>query len=106
MPEDRLLQPEEAADMSEWFSLGEPSDRELWKSMYGFDHDCKCSEDVDSGNLESVPACFLEAVDQAFPALRKMRGYLFTIATAPISDVAALKSLAAAALNMPVSEEL
>lgn len=41
------------------------AEREMFARMYGFDHDCRCSQDYTEGNLETVTKCFLTLTAQA-----------------------------------------
>lgn len=40
-------------------------DREQFQAIYGFDHDCHCSQDYTDGKLAEVTQCFLTLTSQA-----------------------------------------
>lgn len=52
-------------------------ERELFQEMYGFDHDCHCSQDYSSGKVVTVTECFMElssdALDRAAEATYEAR---------------------------------
>ncbi|HWV44815.1 MAG TPA: hypothetical protein VN039_02130 [Nitrospira sp.] len=73
--------------------------RREWKAAYGFDHECSCATDVESGNVREVPVCYLGACSDAFDELRRVRAFLYCIATAPTKEAATLKALAAEAFH-------
>lgn len=39
--------------------------RERWNKLYGFDHDCHCSQDYTDGKLGQVTQCFMQLTSQA-----------------------------------------
>lgn len=39
--------------------------REKWVRLYGFDHDCHCSQDYTDGSLGTVTKCFMQLTSQA-----------------------------------------
>lgn len=59
----------------------EPTDEDLdtienaaeFKEKYGFDHECRCAEDWESGNLGVVAVCYLNMCRDALEALAKER---------------------------------
>ena len=65
-----------------------------WRAMYGFDHECSCATDVEEGKVRTVPACYLGAAADAFEELRRVRGFLFAIASSPSKEPEVLKLLA------------
>lgn len=73
--------------------------RREWHMAYGFDHECSCSTDIESGNVQEVPVCYLGACSDAFDALRRARAFLYCIATAPTKEPSTLKALAAEAFH-------
>jgi hypothetical protein len=102
-------------DESEFSFDGEPTDEEMeeviaklrkldqdrvndqqreWLTMYGFPHECSCASDVEEGNVQEVPVCYLGAAEQSFDALRRSRAFLYAIGTSPSQEPATLKALA------------
>lgn len=73
--------------------------RREWKLAYGFDHECSCATDAETGNVAEVPKCYLGACSDAFDELRRVRAFLYCIATAPTKEAATLKALAAEAFH-------
>lgn len=73
--------------------------RKEWQFMYGFDHECSCASDAESGNTGTVPVCYLGAAREAFENLRRVRGFLYAISTSPSEDPDILKALAAEAFS-------
>lgn len=73
--------------------------RREWQLAYGFDHECSCATDTETGNTAEVPKCYLGACSDAFDALRRARAFLYCIATAPTKEAATLKALAAEAFH-------
>jgi hypothetical protein len=41
------------------------SNREKWLEMYGFDHECRCSQDYTEGKVGQVTQCFMRLMSQA-----------------------------------------
>lgn len=41
------------------------AEREEFRRMYGFDHECTCSQDYSSGNTGTVTQCFMKLTSQA-----------------------------------------
>lgn len=39
--------------------------REKWVKLYGFDHDCHCSQDYTDGEVGTVTRCFMQLTSQA-----------------------------------------
>ena len=39
--------------------------REKWVALYGFDHDCHCSQDYTEGDIGTVTKCFMQLTSQA-----------------------------------------
>lgn len=73
--------------------------RREWRMAYGFDHECSCATDVENGNVQEVPACYLGACSDAFDELRRVRAFLYCIATAPTKEAKTLQALAAEAFH-------
>lgn len=73
--------------------------RKEWQFMYGFDHECSCAADVEEGRTSEVPICYLGAARDAFSNLRRVRGFLYAIATSPTKEAEILKALAAEAFH-------
>ena len=73
--------------------------RKEWYIMYGFDHECSCATDAEEGRTVEISACYAEACDNAFAALRRARGFLYAIATSPTKQAEILKALAAEAFH-------
>lgn len=65
-----------------------------WKAMYGFDHECSCATDMESGNTVTISRCYAGAADQAFDALRRARLFLYAIATTPSVRASTLRRIA------------
>ena len=71
---------------------------DLMKVLYGVEHNCRCGEDIEEGNIEEVPRCYLDMTDQAFRVLKRHRAFLSGIATSPSEDADTLKAMAEEAL--------
>lgn len=72
-------------------------DQRSWLAMYGFPHECSCAADVESGNIREVPVCYLGAAAEAFDHLRRVRSFLYAIATSPSNNPEVFQTLAAEA---------
>lgn len=71
--------------------------RKEWREAYGFDHECSCAVDIETGKTVEIPACYAEACDNAFASLRRARAFLYAIASSPSKEASILKALAAEA---------
>lgn len=69
-----------------------------WLRQYGFEHNCRCADDVETGNVGEAPECYLKAAHQAFEGLRSARAVLLAIAEADTDDADLLKQLATEAI--------
>lgn len=65
-----------------------------WKALYGFDHECSCASDLESGNTVTISKCYAGACDQAFEELRRARLFLYAIATSPSVRASTLRRIA------------
>jgi hypothetical protein len=45
---------------------------DLFRQKYGFDHDCTCANDWDTGNVGLVSVCYLGMVSDALDTLEKV----------------------------------
>lgn len=55
------------------------TEREEFNALYGFDHDCRCSQDYTDGRMAEVTQCFLkltsDALARCFNATYELRVY-------------------------------
>lgn len=65
-----------------------------WKLVYGFEHECSCAEEAANGEFTEITRCYAGACEQAFQELRRVREFLFAIATSPIQNVDTIKAMA------------
>lgn len=95
------LDPDEAEQMLRKLDQDRVNDTRLeWKAMYGFDHECSCAADIEEGNTLTIPACYGGAAAEAFDNLRRVRVFLYAIATSPTNEAGILKALAAEAFHV------
>ena len=73
--------------------------RREWQAMYGFDHECSCGTDTEEGNVVQIPMCYAGAAAEAFDNLRRVRAFVYAIATSPTKEASILKALAAEAFH-------
>lgn len=65
---DSILNPEPDPATTAFLDQEEAAfaqERAMFKRIYGFDHDCRCSQDYTEGNTETVTKCFLTLTGQA-----------------------------------------
>jgi hypothetical protein len=41
----------------------------------GIEHECTCDEDIENGDLELIPACYLRLLDKVIEGYEEMRLY-------------------------------
>lgn len=73
--------------------------RRAWQMAYGFDHECSCATDMEEGNTVVISRCYGGAAVEAFDNLRRVRAFLYAIATSPTEEASILKALAAEAFH-------
>ena len=100
-PEDAELDGEdEAAAIFRKLDQDRVNDARLeWQAMYGFDHECSCATDMEEGKTVTISACYAGAANDAFDNLRRVRAFLYAIATSPTKEAGILKALAAEAFH-------
>ncbi len=49
--------------------MDEVGSAEEFKARYGFEHDCRCEQDWDTGNLAVTAECFLNMIKDALTTL-------------------------------------
>jgi hypothetical protein len=106
--EDRELQPD-SPEANELFAYLEREfaadaeadnlEAEAFKAIYGFEHDCRCADDVRIGQTEVVPLCYLEMAETMTSELKRLRGVLHVIARADSESPALLARLARESLR-------
>jgi len=65
---EELLKPDSDPGVTAFLDQQEAEfaqEREAFRRIYGFDHDCHCSQDYTDGNTETVTKCFLTMTAQA-----------------------------------------
>ena len=79
MSEHENETPEEGAE--------EIATAEEFKAKYGFEHDCRCEQDWDTGNLAVTAECFLRMIKDALSRLAEVQ----TLLNEKDEEIAALK---------------